>query len=194
MIPRALCAVVAGLLVAAGAGSAPAQEVTAEVRTWSGESWTLGNPTLDVFYTIAPQLEDTPVGPAAVSSPEAGAAGSRSNVITFQIQAAPSSKRVPAIQARREAGVLALSRGGLIVRVPVDRIASLSFSRQAVAPRLPATMAPPLFRYGATAVLVDGSRIEADDVNLGTTVLRGSAQEGRIDLRWTEIEVIRFLR
>jgi hypothetical protein len=32
-----------------------AQEVTAEVRTWSGESWRLIQPSLEVFYTIPPK-------------------------------------------------------------------------------------------------------------------------------------------
>ena len=48
-----------GMLVLAGlvgvALPAAAQDVTAEVRTWTGESWRLTQPSLEIFYTIMPE-------------------------------------------------------------------------------------------------------------------------------------------
>jgi hypothetical protein len=31
---------------------APAQDVTADVKTWAGQSWRLSQPSLEVFYSI----------------------------------------------------------------------------------------------------------------------------------------------
>jgi hypothetical protein len=50
------------------------------------------------------------------------------------------------------------------------------------------------FRYAATAVMNDGSRVEGDYINLGTLVLRGQTTEGRLDISWEDIESVRFQR
>ena len=55
-------------------------------------------------------------------------------------------------------------------------------------------MAPTHIRYAASVVLTDGSRVDGDYVNLGTVVLRGQTPEGRVDIPWQDIEVVRFSR
>jgi len=42
--------------------------------------------------------------------------------------------------------------------------------------------------------LADGRRIAADYVNLGTAILRGATPDGRLDIPWQDIEVLRFAR
>jgi len=59
---------------------------------------------------------------------------------------------------------------------------------------LPAFYVNRHFRYTATVMLTDGSRIEADSINLGTMVLRGQTASGRLDLPWEEIQFVSFQR
>jgi hypothetical protein len=49
-------------------------------------------------------------------------------------------------------------------------------------------------RYAADIAMADGTRIDADYVNLGTAILRGTTPDGRIDIPWQDIEVLRFTR
>ena len=174
-------AVVAGL--AGAAVPAVAQDMTAEVRTWAGESWRLTQPSLEVFYTIMPPEGDKP---------------ERVNtVVTVQatVEDLPKLREQVEgpLQGHRQSGVVTLSRGGVETQIPLASIRSLQFFRQPVEKSpLPPYVAAMHFRYAATAVLVDGSRVEADYVNLGTTVLRGMTPEGRVDIPWQEIENVRF--
>ncbi len=46
------------LVVALSVSHAAAQSRTAEVRTWDGQTFQLAEPTLDVYYTIAPPPKD----------------------------------------------------------------------------------------------------------------------------------------
>ena len=57
MTPRMFIASLTLAVAAAAASSATAQEVTAEVRTWSGQALQLSQPSLEVFYTIVPKEE-----------------------------------------------------------------------------------------------------------------------------------------
>jgi hypothetical protein len=50
------------------------------------------------------------------------------------------------------------------------------------------------FRYAAVIVLLDGSTLEAESVNLGTTILRGLSPQGRVDIPWREVEQVRLAR
>src|SRR5258706_6381579 len=52
MTRHALIAMLALIGVAAHALPAVAQDVTADVKTWSGQSWRLSQPSLETFYTI----------------------------------------------------------------------------------------------------------------------------------------------
>src|SRR5262249_31836353 len=97
--------------------------------------------------------------------------------------------------AQRETSVLTLSRDGVDVKVPVERLATLTIARRpAAGSSLPPYVSPTHQRYGATAGLTGGSRIEADYLNFGTAVLRGMTPQGRVDVPFELIESIRFTR
>jgi hypothetical protein len=59
---------------------------------------------------------------------------------------------------------------------------------------LPPYVAGDDFRYAAVIVLLDGSTLEAESVNLGTTILRGLSPQGRVDIPWREVEQVRLAR
>lgn len=201
MTPRATLAWCAMALSIGFAVPAVAQDVTAEVRTWTGQSLRLDQPSLEVYYTIVPGKEKeggapaTPVGGAPGAATGGGGtagvtlSGTAKALGTFLDQGSES------MQGHRQARTLTLRRGSVETRVPVGSIASLAFTRQPVKnTTLPPHVAGTHFRYGATVVLTDGSRLEGDYVNLGTTLLRGTTPQGRVDIPWEEIETIRFQR
>src|SRR5713226_8245353 len=80
MTPRMLIGSLALAALVAAAIPAAAQEVTAEVRTWSGQSVRLSQPSLEVFYTIVPKQEG-PGGPQ-VPGAAGGAPGSMGSGLT----------------------------------------------------------------------------------------------------------------
>jgi peptidoglycan-associated lipoprotein len=173
--------VLIGLVALVGlAGVAPpvaAQEVTAEVRTWSGESWRLMQPSFEVFYTILPKGKVVG-GSNGMQSP-----GSSVGI---------SEGQAP-MQGHKRKEVVIFFREGAEMQIPFARIKSLQFFRQPVEKSpLPPYVAATHFRYFATAELVDGSHVEGDYVNLGTMVLRGMTPQGRVDVPWEEIENVRF--
>lgn len=189
-----------GLLVMAAISPGAAQEITADVRTWSGQSVVLARPWVEVFYTVMPKPKEgeEPPAPAGAAPPAAmGAGGARSEIRgSFQaLKKAFEGGGAEPLRAQRETSVLTFSRAGIDVKVPVERIATLTLSRQPVAgSSLPPYVSPTHQRYGATAVLTDGSRVEADYLNFGTAVLRGMTPQGRVDVPFDEIESIRFTR
>src|SRR5262249_62305999 len=75
MIPKMVIGSLALVAVAAAASPAAAQDVTAEVRTRSGQPLPLSQPSFEVFYTIVPR-EEGPGGGAGQSYPGAPAGGS----------------------------------------------------------------------------------------------------------------------
>ncbi len=173
--------VLIGLVALVGlAGVAPpvaAQEVTADVRTWSGESWRLMQPSFEVFYTILPK----------------GKAGGGSNGMQSPGSSVGISEGQAPMQGHKRKEAVIFFREGAEMQIPLARIKSLQFFRQPVEKSLlPPYVAATHFRYFATAVLVDGSRVEGDYVNLGTMVLRGMTPQGRVDVPWEEIENVRF--
>jgi hypothetical protein len=206
---------VAVVLVALSGSPAVAQQVTAEVRTWSGQSLTLTDATFEVFYTIMPSVTAAlgggggyaPAIPGAPTPP--GASGELAQppatigvgTVGFQsgtaMQAAsgtllpqgPASK-----QGRRQQEIVTVFRQGVETQVPVANIASLAFTRSDIKSPLPPYASGAHFRHAVTATLTDGSKIEADYVNLGTALLRGTAPQGRIDIPWDAIESIAFRR
>ena len=183
--------IVIGLAALAGltgtATIATAQDVIAEVRTWTGESWRLSQPSLEIFYTIMPTVpeeEAAPAGPPAQAIQMAGPVAS--------LKAAFEKKTEPQ-QGHRQTDAVTLSRHGVETQIPLSNIRTLQFVRQPVQQSpLPPYVAPTHFRYSAVAELVDGSRVEGDYVNLGTVVLRGLTPKGRVDIPWTEVENVRF--
>ena len=163
-----------------------AQEATAEVRTWSGESWSLTHPTMEVFYTIMPKTEQK--RPEGMESIEAAV---KTDILeqTARREAQASEPK----QGHKRKKMVTLFREGVETEIPLIRIKSLQFFRQPVEKSsLPPYLAANHFRYFATAELVDGSRVEGDYVNLGTTVLRGMTPQGRVEIPWQEIENVRF--
>lgn len=203
MIHRTLIgAATLGALVASAA-PALAQEVTAEVRTWDGRAWRLTQPSFEVFYTLLPRPEDggLPVPPAASAmTPPAGLPtgpllgteirGSVRNLQRLFGQFGPEPQH-----GHRQSEVLTLYQAGIARQVPVARIATLAFRREPVAGSpLPPYVASTHYRYSAAAVLADGGRVEGDYVNWGTAVLRGTTAEGRVEIPWQEIELVRFNR
>ena len=175
----------------------PAQDMSADVRTWSGQSWRLTQPSLEVFYTIpAP-----PKGGSDSAAPQPGSAGGSSSKSSLSMtgslgalesffDSGPGPR-----QGHRQADYITIRRGEVETRLPVASVTSLTFTRQPVS----GSTLPPYFvrrhiRYGATATLTDGSRVEGDYVNFGTLVLRGQTAEGRVDISWEDIESVRFQR
>jgi len=216
-------ALAVAIVVALSASPAIGQQVTAEVRTWSGQSFTISDPTFEIFYTIMPSVTAALGGgggyaPAGMAgAPGAGAPGvvpaargdlsqAPTNIgigsVGFQQGTAALAasgtllpEGVPSKQGRRQQDSVRLSRQGVEVHVPIASLSSLAFSRTLVQrSALPPYAALTHFHHGATAVLADGSRIEGDYVNMGTGVLRGSTPQGVIDIPWDEIESIRFQR
>ena len=182
-------ALITGLVHAAA--PAVAEEVTAEVRTWAGESWRLSQASLEVSFTIVEGPEGvTPpptAQPAAPPSPEMKATG------TIIGLSAPSREELQPKRGQREARGVRVSRRGIETEIPLTSIRSLQFFRQPVENSpLPPYAAGTHFRYSVIVVLTDGSRVEGDYVNLGTAVVRGTTADRRVDIPWQEIESIRF--
>src|SRR5262249_12433634 len=187
------------LLMMAAISPATAQETTAEVRTWSGQSVTLAGPWVEGFYTGMPKSwtgEEASAPPVGGLAPPTMAGGPQPE-IRGSVQSLRSAfqEGPRALRAQRETSVLTFSRAGVELKVPVDRLATLTIARQTVAnSSLPPYVSATHQRYAATAILIDGSRIEADYVNFGTAVLRGTTINGRVDVPFYEIESIRFSR
>jgi hypothetical protein len=180
-----------------------AQDVSADVRTWSGESWRLAQPSLEIFYTIpAPASGAASGASSSYGAPPPGAAGTgvggqaslsmSGSLLALQsfFDSGPGPR-----QGHRQAEYITIRRGAVETQLPLASVASLTFTRQLVSgSKLPPYYVRRHFRYAATAVLTDGSRVEGDYVNLGTLVLRGQTAQGRLDLSWEDIESVRFQR
>lgn len=178
-----------------------AQDVMAEVRTWDGQSWRIAQPSLEVFYTIPAPHQGGPdpytAGPSGnTSGGQMGTGSAALPVLSGSVgslqnyfQGGPEPR-----QGHRQADYITVRRGGIERQIPLASIASLTFARYLVPSTLPAFYVNRHFRYTATVVLTDGSRVEADSINLGTLVLRGQTASGRLDLPWEEIQFVSFQR
>jgi hypothetical protein len=176
---------------------AAAQDVSADVRTWSGESWRLAQPSFEIFYTIPAPTQGGGGGsygapaPVGVSGPSSlSMSGPLSALEGYFGDAGPEPR-----QGHRQAEYITIRRGTVERQLPLASLASLTFTRQPVSgSTLPPYYVRRHFRYAATAVLTDGSRVEGDYINLGTLVLRGQTGHGRLDISWEDIETVRFQR
>jgi hypothetical protein len=195
------CAVAAIAVAMAIGAPAGAQELTAEVKTWGGQSVRLAQPSLEVFYTIIPRSKDgEPGGLAPERSeipPTAGASGQEGGARLFgthrELKKAFDRGPEP-VSAQREQGYFTVSRDGVETRVPFARLARLQIVRQPLASTLPPYVAAQHYRYAAAAVLVDGTSIQGDYVNFGTTLLRGMSPQGRVAIPLEDIETLRLDR
>jgi hypothetical protein len=193
MRPNALITAVGLALLIAGAVPAAAQTMTtAEVRTWTGQTYLLTEPSLEVRYTIMVPPKDGGPGPSE-TAPTTGPQtpmlfGSAATVSQFL------DKQPDPLQGHRQSDTITLRRGGTEVRLPLANVGALFFTRQPTRSSLPSYVEAGHYRYAATAVLADGSRIEGDDVSLGTTFLRGRTAHGTVDVPWQHIETVLFKR
>ena len=208
MTLRMLIGSLALAVAAAAASPAAAQDVTAEVRTWSGQSLLLSQPSLEVFYTIVPREEGPGGGqqyPGAAVGGSPGAMGSGTStgsIVGTEISGSIRNlsrlfrDNGPApLQGNRQAVTVSLTQAGVERRIPLEAIKDLAFRRIQVSnSTLPPYVAPTHFRYAASALLTDGSRVDGDYVNLGTAILRGLTSQGRVEIPWQDIEVVRFSR
>ena len=189
--------------LAGSAGSAAAQDVTAAVRTWSGQSWQIAQPSLEVFYTIVSKAQES----AGVSGTGIGQLGGMTNLglgvlgrqavdpSLFTLNRLFGSQAPDTIQGHRQAQEITVYRGGVATQIAVASIATLAFARQPVQDSsLPPYLADTHVRSSATVLLTDGTRVEADYVNLGGMLLRGSIPGGRIDIPWQDIQTVEFRR
>jgi hypothetical protein len=185
--------VAAGLvMLVAGAAPAVAQTMSAEVRTWTGQTYQLAEPSLEVLYTIMVPKKDEGGAP----SDTAVSTGARAPML-FGNAASVSQfleKNPEPLQGLRQGESITLRQNRSEVRLALANIGALFFSRQPVRSTLPPYVAPELYHYSVIAVLDDGSRVEGDYVNLGTTFLRGRTATGRVDIPWDQIEIVRFKR
>ena len=202
MTPRMLIASLALAVAAAAASPAAAQDVTAEVRTWSGQSLQLSQPSLEVFYTIVPK-EEGPGGQQLPAAPGAmGSGTSTGNLVGTEISGSIRNlsrlfrdKGPEPLQGNRQAVTVTLTQAGVEHRISLDAIKDLAFRRTQVSDStLPPYVASKHFTYAASALLTDGSRVDGDYVNLGTAMIRGLTSQGRVEIPWQDIEVVRFSR
>ena len=216
MIRAALIAAASAMLFATV--PVAAQDPVVEVRTWSGQTLRLAQPSFEVFYTILPSVSaalgapgvyapagtgfavPTPPGasgelaqpPATIGVGSVGfQAGTAMSVASGTLlPAGPASK-----QGRRQQEMVTLSSAGSEIHVPVGNLMSLAFTRSLVqGSPLPPYVAPAHFRHAVIAVLADGSQIQGDYVNMGTAILRGTTAQGTIDIPWDDLELVRFRR
>lgn len=185
--------VLVGVLSVFGHLPAAAQDVTAQVRTWTGQTWRLSDPFIQVFYTVMPKPREE-AGLAMAGPPGTGVTrpeitGSFQSIRQL-LDAGPEPQR-----AQRDLDVLTLSSAGVEVRVPVGHIVSLTISRGLLAESpLPPYVARTHYRYSAVAQLLDGSRVDAEYFNFGTAVVYGMTTGGRVEIPFAEIESLRFDR
>ena len=168
----------------------PAQSPTAEVRTWSGRELVVSEPALDALYTILIEKEQggaAPAGQAVSPGASLELSGSVRALTTFL------EPNIISRWGRRPVHEVTVVKDGIETRIPLGTIRTLMFTRELITRNtLPTYHAPKHFRRVVTAVLQDGSSIEGHYVNLGTTLLTGVTPQGRIEIPWEEIELVRF--
>jgi hypothetical protein len=198
-----LVAILAVIWVGTLALPTGAQEVTADVTTWSGQSWRLSEPSLELFYSIVSR-------PQEASGDKGAEAGRTTNFASLTLGGLSRESIDPSvatlnrlfgksapdtIQGHRQAQEITAYRGGVAIQVPLVNISSIRFKRQPVQDSsLPPYVAATHVRYSADIALVDGGRVEADYINLGTAILRGRTADARLDIPWQDVEFLRFGR
>ena len=189
--------------LAGSAGSAAAQDVTAAVRTWTGESWQLAQPSLEVFYTIVSKPQEASSGGGTgvgqiggMTTLGLGVLGRQAvDPSLFTLNRLFGSQAPDTIQGHRQAQEITVYRGGAATQIAVASIATLTFARQPVQESsLPPYIASTHVRSSASVLLTDGTRVEGDYVNLGGMLLRGTIPGGRIDIPWQDIQTVEFRR
>jgi hypothetical protein len=187
---RAVLLLAASLTVFFATTPVAGQEPVAEVRTWNGQILRLTHPSLEVFYTI---LVKAPDGQESSDTGQPATPGNTPLLFgSAKALAGAIDKKPEPLSGQRQASSVTLAKAGVETKIPLANLGTLAFVRAPLASTLPPYLAPTHFRYAATAVLTDGSRVEGDYINLGTTVLRGTTPQGRVDIPWHEIETLRL--
>jgi hypothetical protein len=202
-IRAAFSLIVAASTLAGSPASAAAQDVTAQVRTWSGQSWQLTQPSFEVFYTIVSKSQESQGG----GGTNVGQLGGMSNLglgvlgrqavdpSLFTLNRLFGSQAPDTIQGHRQAQQITVYRGDVATLIPVANIATLTLTRQPLQDSsLPPYVANTHVRSSATVLLTDGTRVEADYVNLGAMLLRGTTPGGRVDIPCQDIQTLEFQR
>ena len=192
--------------LAGSAGSAAAQDVTAAVRTWSGQSWQVTQPSLEVFYTIVSKTTQEGAAGGGTGT-SVGQFGSMATLglgglgrqyvdpSLFTLNRLFGSQAPDTIQGHRQAQEITVYRGGVATQIALSSIESLAFAREPVQDSsLPPYFAHTHVRSAATVLLTDGTRVDADYVNLGGMLLRGMIPGGRVDIPWQDIQTLEFRR
>ena len=200
---RALITTLALLWIATFPLPAAAQDVTADVKTWSGQSWRISEPSLEVFYSIVSRSRESGADTGSdvnkatnfASLTLGGLSREASDPSVATLSRFFGKDAPDTVQGHRQAQEITAYRGGVATQIPLASIASITFKRQPVQDSsLPPYVAPTHVRYAADIAFTDGGRIAADYVNLGATILRGASVDGRIDIPWQDIEVLSFTR
>jgi hypothetical protein len=183
-----------------------AQDTTVQVQTRTGVSLRLSRPTVEVTYTIPSRSARGPgdaPAPGGLAPPGGGAglgmAGGDGQEPQLSGSVSGLAKMfksgVEPLRARSQRDTLTLYRGGAEIRLPVDRLASLTVSRQPVLNSpLPPYVAVSHARHAVVAVLTDGTTVEGDYVSFGTAVLSGMTPQGRVEIPLEDIERLQFQR
>ncbi len=197
------------LFLALPAVEALAQDMGAEVGTWSGRSLRLSQVSFEVLYTIVPSRGGAPggasptggVAPSYGGGPLIGGMGGSLGVAggvqgpSGGTRSVQTSQGPEPIQGWQPVSYFNVYQEGVPHRLYVAGIASMAFKRLPVqASTLPPYVAPEHFRSTATVTFTDGRILEADYVNPGTLLLRGTTPEGRVAIPWQEIETVRLTR
>jgi hypothetical protein len=189
--------------LAISAGSAAAQDVTATVRTWNGQSWQIAQPSLEVFYSIVSRSQESAGGGGTGVGQVGGMTSLGLGVLgrqavdpdLFTLNRLFGSQAPDTIQGHRQAQEITVYQRGVATQIAVASIATLAFARQPVqGSSLPPYIANTHIRSSATVLLTDGTRVEADYVNLGGMLLRGTVAGGRVDIPWQDIQTVEFRR
>jgi hypothetical protein len=190
--------------LAGAAGTSAAQDVTAAVRTWSGQSWQVTQPSLEVFYTIVSKTQESGAGAAGTSVGQFGSMATLGlggigrqyvDPSLFTLNRLFGSQAPDTIQGHREAQDITVYRGGVASQIAVSSIASIAFAREPIQDSsLPPYIAHTHARSSATVLLTDGTRVDADYVNLGGMLFRGVIPGGRVDIPWQDIQTLEFRR
>ena len=195
MITAVTTVVVVVLLV----GSAPGQDINGTIRTYQGVSYNLADLSLEVFYTIG---EPKSIGhnPSQVT----GLQPSGPMVSITNVSGGPSGGEQPGgggaaeerlLRGHSRAADITVWRQGVETRIAWDQIRAVRFARNPVTVaglRMPPYI--PDYKYSVSVVLVTGERVEADYVNLGGAIVRGTIPTGRLEIPWGEVESIIFER
>jgi hypothetical protein len=192
---RSKLIVLVGMLVVFGPLPAAAQDVTAQVRTWAGQTWRLSEPWIEVSYTVMPKPKEEAPGVAAMAGLP-GTGQTRPEIRgSFQSVRQLFDAGAEPQRAQRDLDVLTLSSAGVDVRVPVGKLVSLTIARGLVAGSpLPPYVAATHYHYSVVAQLSDGSRVEAEQFNFGTAVVRGMTAAGQVEIPFAEIQSLQFDR